>query len=222
MATPEAQEAAAKQRIIKHMNADHADSIRRYMGAYTSASMFQSRKAQMTDIDLSSMKFSNGSTVAFDPPLKSLRETRERLVQMDKEALKTLGQSDIAIKTYIPPYAKLTHLWNFSQCLLVYFLLPNAANFQPGSLLYDNLLFMVPAFASFVLRIRWMVLGVMIPIHLIESGLMAMKVSKHGLTPLDGLWWAWVASCFVEGFTSFWRLDEWVEGKKREKEAKKH
>jgi hypothetical protein len=29
MASPETQEAAAKQRIIKHMNADHHDSVRR-------------------------------------------------------------------------------------------------------------------------------------------------------------------------------------------------
>lgn len=30
MTTPEAQDAAAKQRIIKHMNADHHDSVRDY------------------------------------------------------------------------------------------------------------------------------------------------------------------------------------------------
>lgn len=192
------------------------------MAAYTGASVFQARKAQMTDIDLGCMKFSNGSTVVFEPPMKSLREARERLVHMDKEALSILRQSDISITTYVPPYAKLAHLWNFTQCLLVYCLLPNAANFNPGSLLYDNLLFMVPAFAGFVLKIRWIVLGVMIPIHVTESGLMVMKLQAHGLTPLDGLWWAWVASCFVEGVTSFWRLDEWIEGKTREKEAKKH
>lgn len=27
MATPEAQDAVAKERIVKHMNADHADSV---------------------------------------------------------------------------------------------------------------------------------------------------------------------------------------------------
>lgn len=31
MATPEAQDAAAKQRIIKHMNADHHDSVRYFV-----------------------------------------------------------------------------------------------------------------------------------------------------------------------------------------------
>lgn len=161
-------------------------------------------------------------TIAIDPPMKSLREARERLVKIDKDTLEILGRSDITIGRYIPPWAKLGHLLNFSQCLLVYLLLPRGANFRPGSVVYDNLLFLVPGFASFVLRVRWTVLPIMLAIHAAESFVMAKKVKRHGLSPADAVWWAWVGSCFVEGITSFWRLDGLVAEMQREKDAKKH
>ncbi|KAF1925419.1 uncharacterized protein M421DRAFT_423736 [Didymella exigua CBS 183.55] len=225
MASTEAQEAAAKQRIIKHMNADHHDSIRRYVEAYVSTSPRQSHSAQMTDIDLNQMAFSVGeqmSTVTFNPPMKSLREARERLVQMDKDTLQILGRSDITVNRYIPPYAKLGHLFNFTQCMLVYLLLPRGANFEPGSLMYDTFLFMVPAFARFVLQVRWIVLPVMLAIHITESFIMANKVKRHGLSSADTVWWQWVGSSFVEGVTAFWRLNELIAEKQKEKDAKKH
>lgn len=187
--------------------------------------MLQSRDAQMTDIDLQQMKLScagQQAVIAFDPPMKALREARERLVQMDKDALQVLGRSDITITEFIPPYAKLGHLYNFTQCLLCYLLLPRSANFKPGSLLYETLLFRVPAFAEFVARIGWIVVLGMVPIHLFEASLMAKKLANHGLTYLDKLWWQWVGTCFVEGITSFWRLDGFIEEKRKENEAKKH
>ncbi|KAF2629588.1 integral membrane protein-like protein [Macroventuria anomochaeta] len=225
MATPEAQETAAKQRIIKHMNADHHDSIRRYVEAYASKSPRQSHSAQMTDITLNEMKFScsgQTSTIAFDPPMESLREARERLVQMDKDTLKVLGRSDITVTRYIPPYVKLGHLLNFTQCFLVYLLLPRGANFRPGSQLYDNLLFMVPTFADFVLQVRSIILPIMLAIHVTETFVMEKKVRRHGLSSVDAVWWLWVGSSFVEGITAFWRLDGLIAEKQREKDAKKH
>lgn len=179
----------------------------------------------MTDIDLNQMKFSCGGqevVITFDPPMKSLREARERLVQMDKDSLQALGRSDIAITTYIPPYVKLFHLYNFSQCLAAYILLSRPANFKPGSLVYETILFKVPSFAEFVARICLLTLFIMLPIHIFETGLMARKLARHGLTFFEPIWWKWMGSCFVEGITSFWRLDGHIEEKKREKEAKKH
>lgn len=245
MASPEAQEAAARQRIIKHMNADHHDSvrrctlrsdthavatltvaqIRRYVEAYASKSPRRTRFAQMTDINLNQMVISLGgqtSTIAFDPPMKSLREARERLVQMDNDTLPILHRSDITVTRYIPPYVKLGHLFNFTQCILVYLLLPREANFRPGSLLYDNILLMAPAFAAFVLQVRWIVLPIMLAIHVTEAFVMANKVNRHGLTSADAVWWQWVGSSFVEGVTAFWRLDGLIAEKQREKDAKKH
>lgn len=179
----------------------------------------------MTDIDLHQMKFSCGgqtSTITFDPPMKSLREARERLVQMDKDTLEILGRSDITVTHYVPPYVHPGHLFNFTQCMLVYLLLPRGANFRPGSLLYDNLLFMLPSFAGFVLQVRWVVLPIMLAIHIAEMFVMARKVSRHGLSSADTTWWMWVGSSFVEGITAFWRLDGLIAEKQRAKDAKKH
>lgn len=181
----------------------------------------------MTDISLTEMKFSchgQQHTIAFDPPMKSLREARERVVQLDKEALQILGRSDISIDKYIPPTVKLGHLFNFTQCILSYTLLPFASNWQPGSLIYDSFLYRLPAFANFLVAVGWyIVVVIMIPIHSVEAGIMARRLKiKHGLTPLDAVWWQWVGSTFVEGVTAMWRLDGLVEQKKREKEAKKH
>jgi hypothetical protein len=186
---------------------------------------YQSRGARMVDIDLNSMKFScsgQETVIAFDPPMKTLREARERLVHMDKETLQTLGRSDIPITTFIPAYTRPGHLWNFTQCLLAFLLLPRTANWQPGSLLYDNLLYLVPSVANFAAVMGWFIFLVMVPLHLAEAGIMARKLAKHGVTFLDVVWWKWVGTCFVEGFTSFWRLDGLIEEKRREKEAKKH
>lgn len=179
----------------------------------------------MTDIDLNHIKFNCGSqqsSITFDPPMKAMREARERLVQLDKDALQVLGRSDITITKFTPPYVKLTHLYNFTQCLLCYLLLPRPANFQPGSLLYETVLFRVPTFADFVARVCLTVFSIMIPIHLVEATLMARKLAKHGTTFLDVVWWQWVGSSFVEGFTAFWRLNDLIAEKQKEKDAKKH
>ncbi|KAH7075541.1 hypothetical protein BKA63DRAFT_413153 [Paraphoma chrysanthemicola] len=227
MAAASTQDDAIRQRIIRHMNADHQDSVRRYLEAYNNKSVFQSRDARMTDISLNEMKFDCSGqqhTITFDPPMKSLSEARERVVQLDKEALQILVCSDIAIDKYIPPTVKLGHLYNFTQCFLSYLLLPSASNWQPGSILYDNLLYRVPNFAGFVAQFGWwIVFAFMVPIHLAEAGIMGRRLrKKHGLTPLDGIWWAWTASCFVEGFTAMWRLSSLVEQKRKEKDSKKH
>jgi hypothetical protein len=187
--------------------------------------MLQSRSAQMVDIDLNQMKLVCGgqqAVVGFDPPMKALREARERLVQMDKDALQTLGRSDIPIMTFVPAYTRPSHLWNFTQCLLTFLLLPRTANWQPGSFLYDNVLYLVPGLANFAVQYGWIVFIVMLPIHLTEGVIMARKLAKHGCTFLDVVWWKWVGTCLVEGITSFWRLDGMIGEKKREKEAKKH
>ncbi|KAF2689067.1 integral membrane protein-like protein [Lentithecium fluviatile CBS 122367] len=225
MATPESQDAATKERIIKHMNADHSDSVRRYLEAFKKKSFYQVRNARMTDITVEDMKFDCGGqqhVIPFDPPMQSLREARDRVVQLDKEALQMLHRSDVTATRYIPPYANPGHLFSFVQCFLVYVTFFRAANFQPGSLLYDNLLSTFPRFASFCVTIQPFLFPTMIGIHALETGIMIAKLDRHGLTPFDGLWWAWVGSCFVEGVTSFWRLDGVIERRRKEKEAKKH
>jgi hypothetical protein len=206
---------------------NEAGQVRRYLEAYSDLSVFQTRDAKMTDITLNEMKFMcNGQqhTIAFDPPMKSFRDARERSVQLDKDALTILGRSDLAVDRYVPPTVKTGHLINFSTCFLCYLFLPFPSNWQPGSLLYDTVLHYIPWFANFVALIGWWIFVLIIlPVHTLEAGLMARRLRiRHGLTPFDGMWWAWTGSCFVEGITSTWRLNSLLDQKRKEKNAKKH
>ncbi|KAF2116909.1 integral membrane protein-like protein [Lophiotrema nucula] len=220
-----AQEAAARERVIKHMNADHQDSLRRYLEHFKGASSFSVRNARMTDININCMQFEYAGkhgTITFDPPLKSLREARERLVQLDKDALQALGRSDIQITKFIPCYTNAFHLINWTTCFLTYLVYCRPANFKPGSLLFDNVLYKYPGFVKFSLAIQPYQFPIMVGIHLFESVLMARKLARHGVLVSSLLWWAWVGTCFVEGFTSFNRLDEHIAEKQAAKDAKKH
>lgn len=179
----------------------------------------------MIDININNVKVRYGGKTAvlpFDPPMKALREARERLVQMDKDSLQKLGRSDITITKFVPCYVNPFHLFNFTQCFLTYAAFCRVANFTPGSLLFDNLLYRLPRFAKFCVTIQPYLFAIMVSIHAFESVLMIRKLAKHGLTPFESIWWFWVGTCFVEGVTSFWRLDGFVAEKTREKEAKKH
>lgn len=172
------------------------------------------------------MKFAYGSgqttTIPFEPPLKSLREARERLVQLDKDSLEKLNRDSTPITTFIPAYVNPGHLFNFAQCLLGYAILSRSSNFQPGSLHYDLWLYRVPDFAVLFGKARPYILFLMLAIHITESMLMVRKLGRHGLKPSERIWWLWVGTCFIEGVTSFWRLDGWIEARRKEKESKKH
>ncbi|KAF2277656.1 integral membrane protein-like protein [Westerdykella ornata] len=225
MATPDSQDLAARERILKHMNADHQDSVQRYIEHLRNASFFQVRDARMTDISLTEMRIrysGKEAVIPFEPPMKSMRDARERLVQMDQDALQALGRSDITVTKFIPCYVHPGHLFNFSQCLVTFIAFSRPSHFKPGSLLFDNLLYRTPSFASFCLKIQPFLIGIMVAIHAFEAAGMAKRLRKHGLTPLQMTWWLWVATCFIEGITSTWRLDGLVDQKRKEKEAKKH
>jgi hypothetical protein len=199
--------------------------IRRYVEASKGASFYQVRDAQMIDINLTDVKVRySGKTAVlrFDPPMKALREARERLVQMDKDSLHKLGRNDITITRFIPCYTNPIHLFNFTICFTTYTAFCRAGNFQPGSLLFDNLLYTLPRFAKFCVTIQPYLFVIMVGIHAFESVMMIRKLAKHGLTPFESIWWSWVGTCFVEGAPSFWRLDGLIAEKTKEKEAKKH
>jgi hypothetical protein len=182
----------------------------------------------MTDISLAQMKFAYGgrkpdsAVVAFDPPLTSFREARERLVQMDKDALKALGQSEIRITKFVHAYTDAISAINFTTCILTFAAFCRPGNFQPGSLLFDRLLYRFPGFSSFCLTIQPFLFTIMLGIHAYEVTLMVTKLEKHGLLMDSGIFWAWLGTCFVEGFTSFMRLNTLISERTKEKESKKH
>ena len=93
---------------------------------------------------------------------------------------------------------------------------------MPGGAFYNVLLKGVPGFARFCYRVQPLVLYGMIVVHGSEAGHMARsRLQRHGVRRFSGLWWKWVLTTFVEGFTNFIRFDECVEEVRREREAAK-
>lgn len=217
------QDEAAKARIIKHMNADHAESLSYYLQHFSNVYSGAAEGATITSISLSSMtlKTTEGPeyTIPFNPPLKSWAEARERTVQMDKEARKALGISSIRITEYDPPrkpaqiilFGVLASTW--AAILLQRFVVP-------GTWFYDVALSVYPGGPE---MFKWMVQKTTIPfvaIHCVESFVLDWtKLSKHGVARGTALWWKWIASCMVEGFACFQRINETIA--KKEKVAEK-
>ncbi|KAF1991350.1 hypothetical protein K402DRAFT_345956 [Aulographum hederae CBS 113979] len=210
MASPDPQEAASKQRIITHMNADHQDSIVRYAEHFCKFTSFGARNAHLTDIALDKMVIEASGRrhiVPFTPPMSSWREARERLVAMDQETLKALSRSDITVKEYLPP--KGFGAVVFAACATVFILLPREQTTAPGSLV-DRL---APALASYARRFRLHILLPLAFLHSVECLLFVFtRLRKHTVPAMSLLWWKWTLSAFVEGIGSFQRYVGFFRG----------
>ena len=220
MSSPSPQDVVAKQRIITHMNADHQDSLIRYLEYYAGLSSFSARNAQLTDITLDSLTISysheQSHRIPIKPPMTAWSEARPRLVEMDIEATERLGRSAVTVKGYKRPYGWMTVI--MVVCAMTYLAFSRRANFAPGSVLYWAVLRYMPNFAAFCWSVQPSVIVPMCAIHAGEVWYLEnTRLRKHTVRMFSGVWWKWVVSCFVEGFGAFVRLDEIV----REEEEKK-
>ena len=228
MADP-AKEAATKQRIITHMNNDHASSLAHYSQHYCKLSARQSAGTILKDLDLNGMTIFAPSAsprkehhIPFDPPMTSFSEARPRVVEMDKASRKALGISSIVIDRYIPPTAPF-HAFVFGICgfMFTQFIFYN--QITPGTFYYDTVLSYFPGGAE---TFKWLVRKLALPvlaIHMGEAYLMdRSRLRKYGVQRFSVLWWKWVSSCFIEGFGCFARIDSEVKRKEKEAEKAKH
>ena len=131
------------ERIIKHMNNDHADSISLYLRHYRKLSASSARGAIMTDISLSAMTFetTDGKThiILLKPPMASFAEARTRSVDMDREARSALDISPIKLTSYLPP-RKPAHIIVFGLCAMAYVNFTTKHMMVPGTFFYDKVL----------------------------------------------------------------------------------
>ena len=227
MTDSSSKDAIAKQRIITHMNADHQDSLVRYLEYYCHVSSYSARSARLEDISFNSLTLKsspNGGsiyTIPIDPPMISWSEARERVVAMDAEAVAGLERSNITVKKYKRPKGFKALVFVAAACSFVVF--SKRSNFQPGSLFYDAVLRHVPAFAEWCYKIQPMVIYPMIVIHSGEAAYMVQsRLDKHTVPRFSKLWWKWVLSTFVEGFGAFVRFDQIVKGEDERRAKVKH
>lgn len=213
----------SKDFIIKHMNADHGDSLQLYLQAFNKIGAREARGAQIEDLTLSNLVIrANGTryNVPIDPAMKDFSEARGRLVALHKDSLQRLGRSDVTLTEYRAPQG--FEIVVFGLCLFTYVSCFQRSNLLPGSFIYENLGYKyVPDFAHFVYNIQPFLFPAVLGIHIFESTMLAvLKLKPHGVPFLSSLWCKWVASCFVEGYGCFRRINQFVKEERAKKGGK--
>jgi Protein of unknown function (DUF2470) len=228
-------DAAMQARIITHMNADHADSLSLFLQFYNNLSPTLASNPQLDTFTLDHMTIKSSfgrSHIPLTPPLTSYAEARQRMVDMNAEALTGLGFSSTKIEEYVPPQ-KLWQLFIFGLCLVCFVsfspvgspdLGPNASHSRVN-LLYMFWSFggLVPELSYFAHDVAMYVFVLMLVVHGSEAGWMAYsRLRRHRVSVGTLVWWQWVLSCSIEGFGSFLRFDQLVNEKVEEEQKKKH
>jgi hypothetical protein len=139
-------------------------------------------------------------------------EARDRLVQLNREAVHGLDRSPYTVKKYLPP--KGLHAVVFAACFATFCMLSRPQHVMPGSIAYEVLLKHVPGLAGLVQALRPFILALMLVIHSTEAYFMTEKLKKHSVTLFSSVWWLWVVSNFIEGMGAFQRIDAMVQKQK--------
>ncbi|PBP16235.1 hypothetical protein BUE80_DR013052 [Diplocarpon rosae] len=220
------QDEAARARIIKHMNADHADSLSYYLQHFCQLSPRAARGGTLVAISLAAMRLRTADgrahTVPFQPPLTAWSEARARSVAMDREARAALDISPIRITAYAPPRTPV-HVAVFATCLFTVAALATHRWIVPGTWVYDGPLRCFPGGPE---RFVWLARTLFWPfivIHLGEAwNLDRTRLRRHGVERGTILWWTWILSCGVEGYGCYQRIDATVARKREEAEKATH
>lgn len=220
---PSSSDPKTKSFIISHMNGDHQDSLALYLRVYCHVSSGTARSAKLEDITLNDLLISAKGTrytVPLDPPMKSLSETRARVVAMHKECLATLGLSDIVIKEYKLPRGG--QIVAFGLCAAFFALFSRRSHFLPGSAVYETVgLDKFPNATEFCHQYQPHLFFSILGAHIVEASLLAWKrLRVHGVPFLSGVWCAWYASTVVEGMSAWVRFNGMV--KKEQSKREKH
>ena len=228
MANPAAQEAAAKTRIITHMNNDHQDSLVRLLEHFCHLPSSSARNARLTDITYGNLTIQTDNgfgirsyRIPILPAMTSWADARGKLVALDAAATAGLKRSNITVKTYASPTGYAAVIWFL--LVLSYLVLSRPANLESGSWLYDYVWVYIPGFARLMHRIHPFLLIFIFVAHGAETAwLIRGRLRNHTVPTFSRLWWTWVLSCCFEGAGAFVRFDKIVEEETRRKEKLKH
>jgi hypothetical protein len=234
MAPPLAADDAAKARIMSHMNKDHARSLSLYVQHHSNVSSYSARNPDLVDLSFSELKIlaiapffaSNPGprlhTIPISPPLKSWAEARGKVVAMDKEARRALGVSEIDLSQskYVPPTAPF-HVLIFAAVVWFYFsmLMQVLGVFSPDTPILSYWPF---GGAEGYLWLQKMIAIPTLVLHVVEAAWLAGKLQRFGVGQTNdiGVWWAWISSCFIEGWGAHQRFGDLVRKAERDSERK--
>jgi hypothetical protein len=174
----------------------------RYLEHYAKVSRLRSPCAELKDVNLKQMTIvaaGRSYDVAFQPPLSTFNDIRERVIQMDQESITALNRSPITVKKYTPP-TSLAHLVTLFVTVYTLLMYCRKDNLLPGSGPYELIFKHFPRYSAFALRVRPIVFPLMIAIHIGEALYMTRRLEKHSVPLFSRLWWLWVVDNLMEGW----------------------
>ncbi|KAI1820635.1 hypothetical protein F4861DRAFT_50079 [Xylaria intraflava] len=215
-----------KPRIIAHMNKEHAADLKRYLRAFNGLSSSAAADAQLVDLTVDALTIKSACgvhTVRVSPPMKSLADSRARLVDMAGRAQETLGLSDIRIDRFLGPRG----IGILSFTGVIFYLVSAAALalglLYPGTPAWSLLDKYFPYGAA---GFAWSVKAISIPVFLIHSTeawwMARSRLSKYNVEFGSALWFKWVLVTSIEGVPAFARFDRLVQEERKKKDAAKH
>ncbi|CAG9938900.1 unnamed protein product [Clonostachys rosea f. rosea IK726] len=224
-----------RQRIIKHMNDGHLESLQLYLQVYSGVEEASAKSGcELVDVSLSHLLIRTGDgkehTVQFAPPLDAWGEIRPRLVEMDALARAKLGiapldNSDdpdsIVITEWLAPRGfDAVVLGSICWYFFSYFTLPLLVPGTWGWKVLEAVFPGGPAWYCWIVKaIFWPVVG----IHTAEAFFFdRTRMVNNGVQRFSRVWWLWVGNCWMEGYTAWKRVDALIAAKKEEKRLKKH
>lgn len=235
MVDPKAE--AVKTRVLTHMTKDHSDSLALFLNHYCkTATPLRPTPPIGTlvldDITLNHICITHPqgrNLIPIDPPMTSLSESRERLVQMHKSCLTALNMAEFKIEKFALPnkaWQWFTHfitIWTF-----VVFAMYPARDFLPGSGSWVSKVYCLgglwPGLGEFAAYVKdWVLVGMLL-IHTAEAAVMARgRLRRYWVPRFSGTWWAWTTATFTGGVAALGRFDDMVrEMEEERKRGGKH
>jgi hypothetical protein len=215
-----------KNRILTHMNADHQLSLRLYLQHYSHVPSAGTISARMLDITPEHIIVESSygrHVIPFEPPMKSLMEARERLVDMHVFCLRELDLSDVVIKGYVPP----DRAWQWmlsGLCLLILSTFPFRESLRPESASVIATIWSLGGVAPWLARLSYtlspLVLGFIVVAHSGEAvWFINRRLKRHWVEMGTVVWWCWVVDCLLEGAGCLTRFDRVVKKVEAEKKT---
>ncbi|OWB56543.1 hypothetical protein B5S28_g2449 [[Candida] boidinii] len=211
-----------KVRILAHMNKDHGLAIEDYLNAYGDVAIDDKiSNIRMKDLELDSMEivfkhsdieFEMSKFIPIDPPMKSLNDSREKLVEMAKFAANKRGYSHIQIREILYP----SRIKDF--LLLFAVSLPIIGFFKPDFLYGILSKFLPEILTTFLSTYNNTIMYAMFIIHLAEFYFILYPKLRKYRVPTD-FKIEWFITCLLDGFLSVERfqiiLDENIQPPKK-------
>lgn len=216
---------AVKQRIISHMNKDHALSLVDYLMFYKDIT--PSRGVQMRDITLEKVTIAYqiihnkgiddlATTIDFNPPMKSMSDAKDVLVGMAMQAAEGLGYATVKpVDSYLPPGAISAPII-FGMLMGIYFVYYDSSYINsPDCILRRFKLGGYDVLAILAKSVFWLVAAY----HAVEAWILYFWTGMYRVPTKKRL--AWVVSGFLEGFPAMGRFRTLMEERNKGSEATK-